>query len=113
MHSGNYMKSYLSVGAALLVASLPLTASAVTPPGNFRELVELLLGIIDLLVYLVIGLSLIVFMWGLISGWILNPGELEGRERGKKTALWGVVVFTVMVGVWGILSLLRSFLFGA
>ena len=87
---------------------LPLAAYAATPR-NFADLVDELLLIFELAVHLIFGLTLIVFIWGLISGWILNAGSEAGADRGKNMAIAGIIGLIVMTGLWGIISLAQTF----
>ena len=97
---------------SLLAFLVPFVVSAQTPQ-DFSELVKVFLNIIDTLVFFVFGLAAIVFVWGLTSAWILGAGDEEKIKKGKNTALVGIIVFVIMVSVWGILALLRRTLFGS
>ena len=89
---------------------MPLSAYA--QPRSFKELVNVFVGIINLLIPLVIALTFIVFLWGIVQAWILGGGDETKVTQGKQIAIWGIIVFVVMIGVWGILALIRSGLFG-
>ena len=60
----------------------------------------------------IFALTFIVFIWGIMKAWILNAGDESEIEKGKKLALWGVIVLAVMSGIWGILALLQNSFFG-
>lgn len=81
-------------------------------PSNFAELVGLFISLLSLIVPLLFALTLIVIIWRIIDAWIINGGDSTKVDEGKKTALIGVIVLVVMSGIWGILELLRSSLFG-
>ncbi len=85
--------------------------SNVTAPTNFKSLVALITGILKTLVILVFALTFLVFMWGIIKGWIIGGDSAEGVESGKKVMTTGIIVLVIMVSVWGILSLLQSSFF--
>ena len=93
----------LSVRAGLTVVEVP--------DKDFGWLVGQFLNIISLLIPLVFGISLLVFLWGIVNAWILNGGDETSIEKGKKTALAGVIGLVVMASVWGIVALLRSSFF--
>lgn len=98
---------------ALLFISLlvlPAIINAATPT-DFKGLVGEFLNIIGLLIPLLFGLSLIVFLWGIMNAWILGGGDETKVEKGKKIALAGIIGLVVMAGVWGIVALLKTSFF--
>lgn len=102
------MKYFLAV----IVTSAPSLALASSHIRNFSSLVDVFIDIISLLVPLVFSLTFIVLMWGIIKAWILNAGDTAEIEKGKKLVIVGIIVLVIMSGIWGILALLRSSLFG-
>jgi hypothetical protein len=92
----------------------PLTNGTPLPTGSgedFAWLVGKFVGIINLIIPLLFGLALVVFIWGIMNAWILGGGDQTRIDKGKKTALAGVIGLVVMVGVWGIVALLKSSFF--
>jgi len=79
---------------------------------DFNSLVNYIIELISLLIPVIFGLVLVVLIWRLIDAWIINGGEQTRIDEGKRTLTIGVVVLVVLSGVWGILELLRSSLFG-
>ncbi len=78
---------------------------------NFKDVVEVLIGLIALLVPLVFALTFIVIVWGVINGWIINVGDEGAIKKGKDIAVAGVIGLVFMFGIWGILSILQSSIF--
>jgi hypothetical protein len=76
-------------------------------PTNFTELVQLLIGFINLLVPVLFALTILYLSWGIIKAWIINGGDQGSVDDGKKIALAGVVALVFMVGIWGILAVLQ------
>ena len=87
----------------------PVFAYAAAPT-DFKGLVGVFLGIISLLIPLLFGLSLVVFLWGIINAWILSGGDETSVTKGKQIALAGALGLVVMTGVWGIVALVRTIL---
>ena len=79
---------------------------------DFNSLVNYILELISLLIPVIFGLIVIVLVWRLIDAWVINGGDQTKIDDGKRTALIGIVVLVILSGVWGILELLRSSLFG-
>lgn len=92
----------------LLAVSLifPMVTQAAGPT-NFKSFTEVLTGIIGLLVPVLIGISLLAFLWGLTK-FILAAGNEDAIADGKKLMIWGLVALFVMVSIWGIVSLLAG-----
>ena len=83
-----------------------------TPPSTLRELVDIILNIINPLLLVIAGLSLLAFFKGLIS-FIFHAGDAKGNDEGKSLMKWGLIALFVMVTLWGILSFFsNSFGFG-
>jgi hypothetical protein len=76
--------------------------------GSFADLVNYILGILNLVIPAIFGLTLIVFIWGLVKGWIINSGTESGAEEGKRMAIAGIIGLIVMTGMWGIIALAQS-----
>lgn len=81
-------------------------------PHSFAELVDFFLYLISLLVPLIFGLALLFIIWRIIDAWVLHAGDATKIDEGKQYALWGVLVLVVMSGVWSIIAILRSSIFG-
>lgn len=90
---------------------LPLSVYAQTTQ-TFGDLVNVFLGIIQLLIPLVFALTFIMLSWGVIKAWIINDGNAEKVAEGRMLALWGVIGLVVMSGLWGILAFVRASFFG-
>ncbi len=76
-------------------------------PTNFTELVQMLIGFINLLVPVLFALTILYLSWGIIKAWIINGGDQGSVDEGKKIAIAGVVALVFMVGIWGILAVLQ------
>lgn len=87
---------------------MPLFSFAQIDLGDFQTSIESIQGFItSSLIPIVFTLALVFFLWGLAK-FILNAGDEEARESGKKLMIWGLVAFVVMVSVWGLVALVRN-----
>ncbi len=102
------MYTYIITVAALL----PNIVFGANAPTDFKSLVAIFTNLIGTLVVLVFALTFIAFLWGVVKGWIINGGSAEGVESGKNVVVVGVIVFAILVSVWGILYMLKSSIFG-
>lgn len=79
---------------------------------DIQSLIQYLLGIIDQLVVLVVGLGLLVFLWGL-ARFIMQAGDKDAVKEGKNLMFWGIIALFVMTSVWGIVNILENSFFGS
>lgn len=86
--------------------------ATVSAPKDFKGLVATITSIIGTLVLLIFALTFLVFMWGVIKGWVINGGDSDGVETGKNVVLTSIIALVVMSSIWGILRLLQMSLFG-
>jgi hypothetical protein len=77
---------------------------------NFKDVVSFFLGIIELLVPLIFGITLLYITWKVIDAWIIH-GDGSKIEDGKHTVIVGIIALVVMSGIWGILNILQGSLF--
>ena len=64
------------------------------------------------MIFALFALVFVYFIWKIIDSWILNAGEDTKREEGKKYAVAAVIAFVVMVSAWGIVTMIKSSIFG-
>jgi hypothetical protein len=96
------MTRTLALSAALLLPFLTYAAS-------FKEIVEeQIVPLGDAIVGLMFALAFLFFLFGMLR--FFFTGSQEQREQGKAFALWGIVGFVVLFGVWGFVRLLISIL---
>ena len=89
--------------------SAPLTQST---GASFSSLVNTLMNIINNLVWLLGGVALLVFLYGIVR-FVSTAGNAKGHAEGYKMMLWGLVALFVFVSLWGIISLFCNTIFGA
>ncbi len=75
----------------------------------FTNLINSLTGLIGLLIPFIIGLAILVFLWGVLK-FVTAAGDEEARKTGRSFMIWGVVGIFVMVSVWGLVNFLGSIL---
>jgi len=77
-------------------------------PKDFKSLVEDIFigGILRPIVPLLIGLGVVVFIYGVLILMFSEGGEK--KEEGKQYMLWGIIGIFVMVSVWGLVNILSG-----
>ena len=82
-------------------------AGYVSSPKNFKELVTniIISGILSPIVYLLIGLAVVVFVYGVFK---FVKAEGDDKQAGREFIIWGIIGIFVMVSVWGLVNILES-----
>ncbi len=65
-------------------------------------------SLVNPLIGILVGIALIIFFWGILE-FVANAGNEEARTTGKRNIIWGLLGFTIIFGVWGIIRILQSF----
>jgi hypothetical protein len=96
---------YIFFSLAFLLLAIPAMAATAT---DFKSLVNnvFISGILQPLVPLLIGLGVVVFLYGVLILMFSEGGEK--KEEGKQYMLWGIIGIFVMVSVWGLVSILSG-----
>lgn len=80
---------------------------------TFADLIYSFVGIdsiADRLVTLLVGVGLVVFIWGVIR-YMTAGADNEQMRRGRKLMLWGIIGLFVMVSMWGLVNIVRDTFF--
>lgn len=109
--AGTYVSNWGAIFAGVST-TLPTLAFASDPPTDLKSLINLVIGIINLLIPLIFTVVFVYLVWKLIETWILNPGDEQKRTEGKSYAIAAVIAIVLAVSTWGIIALLRQSLFG-
>jgi len=62
--------------------------------------------IMGMIIPILIGLALVIFLWGLVK--FIRTQSEEEKKKGRSSMVWGIVILAVMVSVWGLVNLLQS-----
>ena len=79
-------------------------AQDTTYPLNF---INGLQGVINLIIPLLIGISIVVFIWGIIR-YMAHADNQEDRAAGKSLMIYGITALFVVVSIWGIIAILQQ-----
>ncbi len=61
--------------------------------------------ILNPLIFLMFGVALVVFLWGVVQ-FIIAADSAEGRKLGRQRILYGIIGMFIMVSVYGILYII-------
>lgn len=74
---------------------------------TFLTLFSSTIGIINSLIYILIGLAVIGFMWGIVKI-LFNPENEIAKKEGRSFMLYGVLTLFVMTSMWGLVNILNG-----
>lgn len=98
--------------ARLAVASImlvPLFAFAQSIDASYvDDLVQFVNDGVKTLIPLLIGIAILLFVYGLVM-FILAADDEEARSKARLKMVWGVIAIFVMVSVWGLVNVLDNF----
>lgn len=93
------MKKFQLFSIAYLLS--PVIAAAA--PTTAHGLVRLLVAILQSLIPILIGLAVLLFLWGLLR-YVISRDD-NSRKEAVSVITYGVIVLFVMVSVWGLVNL--------
>lgn len=104
--------TFILTGLLLPIVSFASdTAPAATNGGKTAlQLLKEVTGVINSLVPIVIGLGILVFLWGILR-YVLSKSD-GGKGEGRTFMLWGIIALFVMVSIWGLVNILQSSFLG-
>lgn len=91
------MKKAFPIAAYLL----PVLAFAQT---GAAEIIGKVSDILNLIIPLIIGLAVVVFLWGVLK--YVTAGESDDKSAARGLMIYGIIAIFVMVSVWGLVNLL-------
>ncbi len=83
-----------------------------SPPNTLADLVNHIIGLINLMIPVLIAVAFLVIVWKLVDSWIINAGDEKKHAEGRVTLTVGIIVLAIISSLWGILAILRAGLFG-
>lgn len=81
-------------------------------PTTFAGLVNSILDLINLAIPAILGVVFVILAWKIFDAWVINAGDEKKQEEGRQYAMTGVLVFVVVIAVWGIVVLVKRSIFG-
>ncbi len=98
------MPNRLSKIFSLALLFLPMTVFA----GTFDDLIASAFTWLSLLVYVVMGIAMLLFFWGIIKYVMAGATNEEGRTDARNLIVYGIIGLFVMVTIWGLVYFLAG-----
>jgi len=89
-----------AIPAGVILLPLITLAQDVSTIDSWFDIVS---GWISKAVPILIGVALLVFIWGLI-GYINAGDDADKKKAARGTIIWGVIILAAIVGVWGLVT---------
>lgn len=87
-----------------LLAAFPVVLFAAETTNGLAALVGRVSALIQGVIPLIIGLAVLMFLWGVFLWFFVEKNKDSGREF----MIWGIIALFVMVSVWGLVRMLQS-----
>lgn len=94
----------------LIVPAVMFVPLVALGQGSIEALLGRVQGILGTVVPTLIGLALVLFLWGVLKYLFSKDGP--SQSEAKQFMIWGILALFIMVSVWGIVNILGQFLFG-
>lgn len=95
----------------VVLPALFLPTLAFAAPASFKEFAELAVRILQSFIALLFASLAVGLVYGVVL-FFANADNEQKRSEIKQYLLWGVIGVIVVMGIWGILALLRESIFG-
>jgi NhaP-type Na+/H+ or K+/H+ antiporter len=93
----------------MMLAAMPTSAWAA--PGSFRDVAELILQFFSRAMIILISAAVVGLAFGVIM-YFAGYDDPKRREMIRPYLVWAVIGIAVLVGVWGLVSILTLGIFG-
>jgi hypothetical protein len=94
--------------ASVSLGALPVVSFAATTAAvDAFSLLKVLQNIVDTIIPFVVGLAVLVFIYGVFN-FVTSAGDEEARANAKQFIIWGIIAIFVMVSVWGLVRILSG-----
>ncbi|MDO8575370.1 MAG: hypothetical protein Q7R78_01570 [bacterium] len=113
-------KSFFVLGSILSLA--PLQSFALTNSGtpsapsatlntssNLSDVVTFILGYFDKAILLILGLCVVLFVWGVYQYFFVKNESGDGKKgEAGMFVMYGVIGFFIILSFWGLVSILKN-----
>jgi len=73
---------------------------------NIGDVICRIGSILNSIIPVLVVLGVVYFVWGVIQ--YVMASEEEAKKKGKDRMIWGIIGLVVIVGMWGLVSIITS-----
>ena len=74
---------------------------------TFKDMVLIVVNLLEKIVWLLMGLALLTFLYGLMR-YMLGAAEESDRAESRQYIVYGIIGLFVMVSMWGLVGVLSE-----
>lgn len=78
---------------------------------DFKSFAGRVIGVLNAVSALLMSLAVLFFIIGVIR-FIGSAGDDKSRAEGRQMMVWGTLALFIMVGVWGLVNLIKATFLG-
>lgn len=105
------MKTLLATGSALVLFGIPYVGKADSDPTTFATFINKIIGIINLVIPFIVGLTVFVLIFGIFR-YVSAGGSEEDLSKARSLIIYGLLAILLMFSVWGIVVIIKNTIFG-
>lgn len=98
--------SSVVLGAPFLALAQTGTGCSQIGPGTIEGIVCKIGDILNIIIPILIILAVIYFIWGVVQ--FVISGDEESKTKGRNHMIYGIIGLVVIVGVWGLVNIVRG-----
>ena len=98
----------------VLISSVVVLGPLLAFAQNFTSVQNSIMSIRDIInniIPLIIGIAVLVFLWGLVS-YVTAGADEEKKAAARGIIIYGIIIIFVMTAVWGFVKILSTTFFG-
>lgn len=77
-------------------------------PGPLSQFLNFILSeLVNPALYLLLAVAVVIFIYGIIE-MMAGATNDKKREDGRRHLMWGIIGLFIMLGVWGIISIIKD-----
>lgn len=82
------------------------------PSPTFKGLINGIVSYINTLIPVILIIVFAFVVWKVFDAWVINAGDEKKIEEGKGVVLTSVIVFVIILSLWGLIDFLRKSILG-
>jgi hypothetical protein len=75
---------------------------------NTNDLIQRLVGIGNVIIYLLMALAFIYIIWQTVMYFIKSKEGDESRKESGKNIIWGIIGLAIIMSIWGLVNILLN-----
>jgi hypothetical protein len=86
---------------------------AIKNDSTFAEVLNVFIALFDNIITLLVVLIFFFVLWRVFTTWFLHGDDPKEIERGRQSVFIGLLVLVLVIGLWGVVAIVRTTFFGS